>query len=64
MDSNDARLLWVATHGGGLICVDPERGPITRVVTVAAGLPSDLLYGSSSDGQGRLRLGTRHGVAR
>ena len=64
MDSNDARLLWVATHGGGLICVDPERGAITQVVTVAEGLPSDLLYGCSSDGQGHLRLGTRYGVAR
>ena len=64
MDSNDARLLWVATHGGGLICVDPERGAITQVVTVAEGLPSDLLYGCCSDGQGHLWLGTRHGVAR
>jgi hypothetical protein len=34
MDNADARLLWVATHGGGLIGVDPERGAITRVVTV------------------------------
>ena len=25
MDSDDAGLLWVATHGGGFICVDPER---------------------------------------
>jgi ligand-binding sensor domain-containing protein len=38
--------------------VDPERGAITRVVTVAEALPSDLLYGSCSDGQGQLWLGT------
>src|SRR5919204_542098 len=57
-------LLCVATHGGGLIGVDPERAAITWVVTVAEGLPSDLLYGCCSDGQGQLWLGTRRGVAR
>ena len=57
-------LLWVATHGGGLIGVDPERAAITWVVTVAEGLPSALLYGCCSAGQGQLWLGTRRGVAR
>jgi hypothetical protein len=33
-DGDDAGLLWVATHGDGLICVDSERAAITRVVTV------------------------------
>ena len=45
-------LLWVATHGGGLIGVDPERAAITWVVTVAEGLPSELLYGCCSAGRG------------
>jgi ligand-binding sensor domain-containing protein len=58
MDSDDTGLLWVATYGGGLICVDPERRALTRVVTVAEGLSSDLFYGCSSDGQGQLWLGT------
>jgi ligand-binding sensor domain-containing protein len=64
MDNDDAGLLWVTTQGGRLICVDPEHTAITRVVTVAEGLPSALLYSCSSDGQGHLWLGTRHGVAR
>jgi hypothetical protein len=41
-----------------VIYVDLERGTITRVVTVAEALPSDLLYGSCSDGRGQLWLGT------
>ena len=60
--SADAGLLWVATHGGGLIGVDPERAAITWVVTVAKGLPSDLLYGCCGDGQGPLWLETRRAI--
>jgi 3-polyprenyl-4-hydroxybenzoate decarboxylase len=61
-DSDDAGLLWVATHGGGLIWADPERAAITRVVTVAAGLPCALLYCSTA-AAARGICGCRHDAA-
>jgi len=59
-------LLWVSTYGGGLLCLDPARdgGTIVRALTVADGLPSDLLYACLVDPRRHIWLGTRHGVAR
>ncbi len=68
MDRDATGMLWICTHGGGLIQVDPEgnegRGAVVRALTIQDDLPTDLLYACRVDDEGHLWLGTRRGVAR
>ena len=55
--------LWVGTVGAGLVRYSPGSGRVARFTT-DDGLPSDLVYGVLSDGDGRVWATTSRGLAR
>lgn len=56
-------LLWIATDGGGLNCMDPVTGQFTRF-TERNGLPNNVVYGILPDVKGNLWLSTNKGISR
>jgi ligand-binding sensor domain-containing protein/signal transduction histidine kinase len=52
--------LWVGTHGGGLLRVDPESG----AATAYRSFPSNVVYAVEEDSSGRLWVGTNRGLSR
>jgi len=60
-DPHDSRHgLWVGTHAGLALVRD---GAVERVLTVADGLPSPIVWSLCADRQGRLWAGTKGGLA-
>ncbi|MFN2443569.1 MAG: two-component regulator propeller domain-containing protein, partial [Thermoanaerobaculia bacterium] len=53
--------VWVGTFGDGALEI---RDGETRRLTMADGLPDDVVYSLAEDDEGRIWLGTRNGVAR
>lgn len=56
-------ILWIGTYAGGLNRFDRATG-LFSCTTMAAGLPSNAVYGILEDDQGHLWLSTNYGLAR
>lgn len=56
-------VLWIGTAGGGLNRFDVRAEAFTAI-TVADGLPNNVVYGALADAEGRLWLSTNNGIAR
>lgn len=56
-------VLWLATLGGGLVRLDPDRSGY-RSYSTADGMPSSTVYAVHPDGEGSLWLPTDHGIVR
>lgn len=56
-------LVWAATNGGGLNCLDPATRTFTRY-NESHGLPSSVVYSVLEDDDGFLWLSTNRGLSR
>ena len=56
-----AGIFWLATQGGGLICLNPEDGNYRQFTTIE-GLSSNIIYAVYEDGYGKLWLPSNYGL--
>lgn len=54
--------LWMGTHGGGLNRYDAENDRF-EFITMAEGLPSNLIYAIEDDDKGHIWISTNKGIA-
>ncbi|WP_461044772.1 hybrid sensor histidine kinase/response regulator [Spirosoma harenae] len=62
-DPEDPNRLWIGTFGGGLCAFDKRTGKCRRI-TVADGLPNNVIYSVIPDQSGYLWMGTNKGLCR